>query len=1312
MYFESQIAIMGMAFRFPGENVDVNGLWDFLNAGRSGICDTPTDRFDMETFYSSNPDVPGKTYSRRAGYLKDPYLFDAEFFRISAAEALAMDPQQRGLLELCWTALENAGLVPSELRGQRVGLFLAIGEVDYGRRTVRSGDARDITSYAWLGSNRAVAAGRIAYFLGVQGPAMIVDTACSSSLVATHLAAQSLRTGDCDVALAGGINLILGPEETIGVARLKAMSTSERCRPFDAMADGYMRGEGGGVIVMKRLRDAVSEGDRIDAVLAGSAINNDGASNGLTAPNGAAQEDVIKRALAQAKARPEEVVYVEAHGTGTPLGDPVELNALRNAYTREPGRNHPLLVGSVKSQLGHLEAAAGMAGLVKAILVLRNWFVPGQANFAEPTPRFCWEGSQMRVPPDGQALPEGNGLVAISGFGISGTNAHLILAPHADEKAATPVVRDRVLTLSGRSSKARLRLAKAYREAILQGALALRDLCYTACVKRDHWAFRLSIVGSTADDFVRALDDFEASNQTGNWHAGEEKTTHKLAFLFPGQGAWRPGVGAGLYGDNPIFRRFANKCLQILQPEVATDVLSAILGKDPSSVRHHPGQLAHFVVLFSLASTWIELGQIPDVVIGHSLGEHVAAVIAGVMSLEDGLKAVEARGRLFDTATPRGAMLAVAASVDELSQRVRFGDDLFVAGVNGPGQTVVSGTVEAVAAVETKMTALGRRVSRLKTYDTPGHSPLLLPMRELFRQALNPLHFSPPRIRFVSTLTGRLANHGLAQVDHWLDLVEQPVRFAEALDVIAGESLTFLEVGPGAALSNLVRVVTQDWLHAIASLADGPDGDEGPEPTNFAHACARLYSAGHHVKWGRLYGAAPRPVEAPTYPFEAMRFELPVSRSSFVDATDRAGGFRDAATAYDGSGFDVQRGRGREVADQASRRPSGSAGTLAAIRAIASSVATHAGPIEDDLPLVEQGFDSLALTEIRVQLQQSFGHTAPVSLFAKRVSLNGLASFFTATISPNAPSDNPVSEACKPADPHTSSDLQSGCGELAQTLASGNAPQDQSLAVVLREGSGPLVALVHPIGGNVLCYADIAAAWPHDATVVALRHVDSNRDGISYRSMEQLASCYRTELTKMFGRLPDLLGGWSLGGLIAHEMAAQWEAISVAAPPLFIIDSPFRNGVFAGRLKNIVRDLGWPRGLSLVEKLQEDHRFQAMLHSEFGLANIRDRVSVATFSRLSRLHAFSAAAIAWHAPKIVRTPITYALASRGQNGRSREDVLEHLRLMTKGQVRVSAFDEDHDSIVRAPAAARLAGFLVDDVDLPALQGNEMKLRHS
>jgi acyl transferase domain-containing protein/thioesterase domain-containing protein len=1306
MYFESQIAITGMAFRFPGENVDANGLWDFLNAGRSAICDTPADRFDIETFYSSNPDVAGKTYARRAGYLKDPYRFDAEFFRISAAEALAMDPQQRGLLELCWSALENAGLVPSELRGQRVGLFLAIGEVDYGRRTVRSGDVRDITSYAWLGSNRAVAAGRVAYFLGVQGPAMIVDTACSSSLVATHLAAQSLRSGDCDIALAGGINLILGPEETIGVARLKAMSTSEACRPFDALADGYMRGEGGGVIVMKRLHNAVADGDRIDAVLAGSAINNDGASNGLTAPNGTAQEDVIRRALAQAKAQPEEVVYVEAHGTGTPLGDPVELNALRNAYTREPGRKSPLLIGSIKSQLGHLEAAAGIAGLVKAILVLRNRFVPGQANFAEPTPRFRWEGSQMHVTPNGQALPEGRGLVAISGFGISGTNAHLILAPHVDEKAATPLVRERVLTLSGRSSRARLTLAKAYREAILQGAPGLRELCYTACVKRDHWAFRLSVVGSTADDFVRALDDFEASNQTGNWHAGEGNGTRKLAFLFPGQGAWRPGVGAGLYGDNPIFRRFANQCLQILPPQVAADVLSAIQGKDPSSVRHHPGQLAHFVVLFSLASTWMELGQIPDVVIGHSLGEHVAAVVAGVMSLEDGLKAVEARGRLFDTATPRGAMLAVAASLDELSACVRFGDDLFVAGVNGPGQTVVSGTVEAVAAVETRMTALGRRVSRLKTYDTPGHSPLLSPMRELFRQALTPLHFSAPRIRLVSTLTGRLADRGPTQVDHWLDLVEQPVRFAEALDVIAGESLTFLEVGPGAALSNLVRGVTQDWLHAIASLADGPDGDEGAEPTNFAHACARLYSAGHQVKWSRLYGPAPRPVEAPTYPFEAVRFELPVSRSSFVAAPDRVGVFQDAATAQNGAGFDVQGERARKGADQASMRPSGSAGTREGIRAIVSSVATNPGPIEDDVPLVEQGFDSLALTELRARLQQSFGRTPPVSLFAKRVSLNGLTSFFTASIPASPPSENHAIEALKAADSHTSRDFQSGAGEPAQTLASGNASsQDPSLAVVLREGSGPLVALVHPIGGDVLCYADLAAAWPRDATVVALRHVDSNSDGISYRSMEQLASCYRTELTKVFGRLPDLLGGWSFGGLIAHEMAAQCEAASGEAPPLCIIDSPFRSGRFVGRLKNIVRELGWPRGLSLVEKLQEDHRFQTMLDSEFGLAGIRDRVSVATFSRLARLHAFSAAAIAWHAPKIVRTPIAYALASRGQNGRSREDVLEHLRLMTKGPVRVSAFDEDHDSIVRAPAAARLAGFLVDEADLPVLQGS-------
>ncbi|KGM35235.1 beta-ketoacyl synthase N-terminal-like domain-containing protein, partial [Inquilinus limosus] len=481
------VAIIGMAFRLPGDNDTPSAFWDFIRSARVAIRETPPDRFDIDAWHSPDPDRSGTTYSRRAGYVADPYGFDPEFFRISQAEALEMDPQQRWMLLLCWTALEHAGIVPSTLRGQRVGLFLTAGDVDYARRTVASGDPHRITAWGKLGANRAVGVGRVAYTLGLQGPAIFLDSACSASLTAVHLAAQSLRCGDCDLAIAGGVNLILGPEETIGFARLQAMSRTDTCRTFDAKADGYIRGEGGAVVVLKRAGEAMADRDRVEALLLGSSVNNDGASNGLTAPNGAAQEAVIRQALARAGAGPEDVAYVEAHGTGTPLGDPIELSALRNAYTRDVARRSPLLLGGLKSQIGHLEGAAGIAGLIKAILVLRHRHAPAQAGFDTPNPRFRWDGAGMEVPRTGRDLPAEGGLAAVSSFGISGTNAHAVLAPAPAARPAAPQPdRMRVLTLSARSQAGLSRLAAAYGEPLGPTGPGLRELCYTASVRREH----------------------------------------------------------------------------------------------------------------------------------------------------------------------------------------------------------------------------------------------------------------------------------------------------------------------------------------------------------------------------------------------------------------------------------------------------------------------------------------------------------------------------------------------------------------------------------------------------------------------------------------------------------------------------------------------------------------------------------------------------------------------------------------------------------------------------------------------------------
>ncbi|VWB17615.1 type I polyketide synthase [Burkholderia lata] len=1263
-----RVAIIGMSCRFPGGASCASSYWTLLNSGRTAIRETPLERFDIDAFYSPDTAEPGTTYSRVAGYVDDPFRFDRKLFRTSAAEAMEMDPQQRWMLELAWAALENAGVAPGRLRGRNVGVFMTIGEADYGRRTVWSGDPARITTYSKLGNLRAMAPGRVAHILGLNGPAIFVDTTCSSSLVAIHLAAQSLQAGECDVAIAGGVNLILGPEETIGIARLQAMSPSGQCRPFDANADGYIRGEGGGVIVMKRHDDALSHGDRVDAVLIGSAVNSDGASNGLTAPNGAAQEAVIRRAMARAGVRPEAVAYVEAHGTGTALGDPIELSALRNVYARAVERGKPMLVGSVKSQLGHLEGAAGMAGFIKAMLILRHRHVPAQVNFETPNPRFHWEGAQLEIPREGTPLDEGDTLVGVSGFGITGTNVHLILsAPEPVSDTGAPVERERVLTLSGRSPEARRRVVSAWRAWLADISAPLRDACHTSNVRRDHFDHRVALVGTTKADFVDALDAFLAENPSGNWHAGEQPRKPRLAFLVPGQGAWQPGVGGNLYNGNGLFRKHTDACLRQLGGETARDVLDAILGRNAQAVRHHPGQLAHFIVCYALARTWMELGVRPDLLIGHSLGEHVAAVIGGVMSLGDGLKAVEARGRLFDTATPAGAMLAVAVGADELAKRFEFGTDLFVAGVNGPGQTVVSGTPEAVARVHDAMVAAGKRVSLLKTYDTPGHSPMLRSMREAFRRALEPLTLAPPSIPIVSTLTGAVATDAIAGVEHWLDLVEQPVRFHDALLAASDGKTIFVEVGPGAALAKLARAAAGgDWQCAIASLADGPEGDEETEATGFAHGCARLYSEGQKIAWHKLYGTAPLPAEAPGYSFDTERFELP-----FPDLAEvgHGGAVRHRSGIASGAGGTPSHAI---EADRAEAAPADAAQMLATLRTIAATVAPDTVVLDDGLSLVGQGLDSLALTELRVRLHQQLGRMPPISMLARGASLQTLAAWF-GTPDGDVPTREVVSN-----DPR----IAAGTGG------------DGGLVVTLREGAGPLVALVHPVGGNVLCYQELAASWPGDPTVVAIRHPYAEQGNApAYLSIAQLASRYRAALLATHDRQPDLLGGWSFGGIVAHEMAAQWESEGVTAPPLMIVDSPLHDGEFASRLRALASDLAPDDDMQAVERWLADPRFDAMLDQDFYLADVRRRAQPATFDHIARLHAASAVALVRHQPQQVQTRIGYALAARDKRGMSSAQVEQHLGRLGRGGIAVSVFDDDHNSIVREPSAQRLAHFL-------------------
>ncbi|WP_152613355.1 acyltransferase domain-containing protein, partial [Inquilinus limosus] len=698
-----------------------------------------------------------------------------------------------------------------------------------------------------------------------------------------------------------------------------------------------------------------------------------------------------------------------------------------------------------------------------------------------------------------------------------------------------------------------------------------------------------------------------------------------------------------------------------LAPGTAAEVQRAILDRDPGRARHDPGQLAHFVVLHSLARTWIRLGVTPDIVIGHSLGEHAAAVIAGVMSLDDGLRAVEARGRLFETLRPHGAMLAVAAGAEWLETVFRFGTELFVAAINGPEQTVLSGTAAAVAEAERALLERGIRVSRVPTYDTPGHSPLLAPILAPFRDALAPIRLQPPGIEMISTVTGRRAGDEIATAGYWVDMVERPVRFRQALDTIARDGVTFLEVGPGKALSNLAKAASGDWIRAISSLCDGPGGDEDPEPDGLAHACARLYCAGHSPEWSRLYGTPPSPVEAPTTAFDLKHIELPA-----VELQSRGDHPQPVRTAPD---------HGKETDAAAASVTAPAADTLAAVIDIVRPVLGDAADGDADAALVTLGLDSLALTAIRGRLQQAFGRAVPMAWFAAGASLRSIAAFYSQD-EPAGPA--PVRAAPEPV-------------ETAVTPMRSTGRADHVLT--LRDGHGLLVALIHPVGGDVLCYRKLAEAWPGDARILGIRHPEAETGDVRYRPLAELAALYRRAVLDAAGRVPDIVGGWSFGGAVAQEMAAQWEEEGTPITALLAIDSPLPDGAYARRLRRLVDGAGGGEDDGLLDRMIADPGFEAVFDEQHGLGRLRAIADADTVERVLRIHAANAAALAGYRPRPIRAPLSYALALRGGNARSSEEAAESLAILSSGPPRVLGIDGDHFSIMRSPAVEAVAGFL-------------------
>jgi len=888
------IAIIGMGCRFPGCANNPENFWQLLRDGVDAIAERPSERWDIDAYYDPDPELAGKIYTRYGGFLQQVDQFDPFFFGISPREAASLDPQQRLLLEVSWEALENAGQAPNQLSGSKTGFFVGIGQNDYAKLILNSHDLKDIDVYACTGNGFCFASGRLSYALGLHGPSIAIDTACSSSLVAVHLACQSLRAGECEMALAAGVHLILTPEVTVGQCNMRVLSPDGRCKTFDASADGFGQGEGCGVIVLKRLSDAVANEDNILALIRGSAINHDGPSSGLTVPNGTAQQALISQALKNSKIEPSQVSYVETHGTGTPLGDPIEVRALTSVLSEGRSPEHPLMIGSVKTNIGHLDAAAGISGLIKVILALQHEEIPPHLQFKQPNPNIAWDELPIMVPTTRTPwISQGKPLIAgVSSFGLSGTNAHVLLES-APIKVPLKVELERpehLLMLSAKTQAALNQLVNQYENYLTANPnVDIGNICFTANAGRSHFDHRLSLMASDSTQLREKLAAFTAAQEVTGVQLGLKSINPpKIAFLFTGQGAQYVGMGQQLYQTQPTFRAAIDRCNQILRPYLETPLLE-VLYPDTQSSNPKPQilnpqldetaytQPALFALEYALYQLWKSWGITPKTVMGHSVGEYVAACVAGVFSLEDGLKLIAARGRLMQALPKDGEMVAVLANEQQVSTAIQdYSQEVTIAAINSPQNIVISGKFSAVAAVSATLQAQGIETKKLPVSHA-FHSPLMEPILAEFEQVAQQITYSLPHLNMVSNVTGELITQEIATAQYWCRHLRQPVKFAagmETLDELGYE--IFVEIGPKPTLLAMghqcLAEKERTWLPSLH-----PKHSDWQQ---ILQSLGKLYVSGVNVDWsGFERDYQRRRVMLPTYPFQRQRYWVETAAS-------------------------------------------------------------------------------------------------------------------------------------------------------------------------------------------------------------------------------------------------------------------------------------------------------------------------------------------------------------------------------------------------------------------------------------------------
>ncbi|WP_179466979.1 type I polyketide synthase [Mycolicibacterium vinylchloridicum] len=903
---DEPIAIIAVACRFPGAP-DADAYWDVLSGGVDAIREIPEDRFDVDQFYDPDQQTPGKIYTRSGGYLESVDGFDPEFFGISPREAVWIDPQQRLMLEISWEGLERAGYSPTSLRGSRTGVFVGVGANEYSH--LLSGESvENLEAHFITGNALNAIAGRVAFTLGLEGPAMAVDTACSSSLVAVHQASQALHSGDCDMAIAGGVNVLLSPASIVAASRARMLAPDGRCKTFDAAADGYVRGEGCGVLVLKRLSDAQRDGDRVCAVIRSSAVNQDGASSGLTVPNGGAQQRLITAALTRAGLTGDDVDYLEAHGTGTPLGDPIEVQAAAAVYGagRDPGR--PLLMGTAKTNIGHLESAAGVAGLVKVVLSLQHELLPQNLHFHNPSPHIPWDSLPVQVVD--KATPwYANGRprrAGVSSFGFTGTNAHVLIEeapqpPVSDDAADEPVDSATapdahreplsLLPLSARSAQGLTALAARYSTWLaMHPEASLADVCFTAGAGRSHFEHRAAVVATSGQEAQMLLDDLVANRLRPGVIRGECTDPPTTAWFFPGQGSQYPGMARELFDTEPVFADTVRRCAQAVDPMLPTPLLDVLFSSDreaAETLRHTSfAQPAIFAVEMGLARLWQSWGIEPDVVLGHSVGQYAAACVAGVFSLEDGARLIAERGRLFGSLPAGGRMVAVFADPEYVERAATAFPRVSVGAYNGRN-TVLSGPGEDLEQIVATCSEDGTRCTWLETSHA-FHSELLDPVLDEFESFATQFDYAVPSRPLVCNRTGAVLT-GETPIDaqYWRRHSRQPVQFTESVRTVAALGCSVLmEIGPQPILT---AAALQIWPEsaatprAIVSLRKGANAQR-----QITEALATTYICGHRPDFAARYHTPGRRLELPTYPFQRRRY-WPKTSGIRVDGTAASG---------------------------------------------------------------------------------------------------------------------------------------------------------------------------------------------------------------------------------------------------------------------------------------------------------------------------------------------------------------------------------------------------------------------------------------